>query len=70
MSVQLLSLEKIKEGLADRRLYKVSKLTGLSYPTLKKLSDGVDANYTMSTIKAVSKYISDSAIEKDEKVMQ
>ncbi len=57
MKGQLLNLEQIKEGLADKRLYKVAEITGLSYPTLKKLADGQNSNYTMSTIKSVSDYI-------------
>lgn len=56
----LLSLQQIKLHLTDKRLYKVAEITGLSYPTLRKLADGEDANYTMATIKAVSKYINDS----------
>ena len=56
----LLSLQQIKLHLTDKRLYKVAEITGLSYPTLRKLADGEDANYTMATIKALSKYINDS----------
>lgn len=58
MSTNILSLSEIKANLADKRLYKVAELTGLSYPTLKKLANGDDCNYTMSTMKAVSAYIS------------
>lgn len=53
----LLTLEQIKINLADKRLYKVAEITGLSYPTLKKMADGEDANYTMATVQAVSQYI-------------
>ena len=53
----LLTLEEIKEALADKRLYKVAEATGLSYPTLKKMADGEQANYTLATIYAVSAYI-------------
>lgn len=55
----LLTLEQIKINLADKRLYKVAEITGLSYPTLKKMADGEDANYTMATVQAVSQYIYD-----------
>lgn len=55
----LLTLEQIKINLADKRLYKVAEITGLSYPTLKKMADGKDANYTMATVQAVSQYIYD-----------
>lgn len=53
----LLTLEEIKEALVDKRLYKVAEATGLSYPTLKKMADGEQANYTLATIHAVSLYI-------------
>ena len=54
---QILSLEEIKAGLKDRKLYAVASQTGLSYPTLKKLSEGKDLNYTMDTLRAVSEYV-------------
>jgi len=38
-------------------LYLVAKRIGVSYPTLKKLSEGKDLNYTSKTLKTVSKYI-------------
>lgn len=53
----ILSLDQIREGLRDRRLYAVAKETGLSYPTLKKLSEAQDLNYTTETLRAVSKYV-------------
>ena len=56
--IRILSLSEIKEGLKDKRLYVVAKRTGLSYPTLKSLADGLDQNYTTDTLKTVSKYIS------------
>jgi DNA-binding Xre family transcriptional regulator len=54
---ELLSLEKIQLLLKDKRLYVVSKATGLSFPTLKKLADGKKENYTYNTIKAISDYL-------------
>lgn len=54
----ILTLLQIKDGLKDKRLYIVAKSTGLSYPTLKKLADGEDANYTRETLQKVSQYIS------------
>jgi DNA-binding Xre family transcriptional regulator len=53
----LLSLEKIQKLLKDMKLYNVSKATGLSFPTLKKLADGKKENHTYNTIKAVSDYL-------------
>jgi len=54
---QLLSLTDIQNGLGDKKLYVVSRATGLSYPTLKKLADGEPGNYTMGTLRKVSEYI-------------
>ena len=54
---ELLSLEDIKLLLKDKRLYVVSKATGLSFPTLKKMADGKKENFTYKTIKAVSDYL-------------
>lgn len=54
---ETLSLQQIKEGLKDRRLHVVAEKTGLSYPTLKNLSDGKDLNYQTETLKTVSKYL-------------
>jgi hypothetical protein len=53
---ELLSLEDIQLLLKDKRLYVVSKATGLSFPTLKKMADGKKENFTYKTIKAVSDY--------------
>jgi len=57
MNEEILSLNEIQNGLKDMRLYLVAKRIGVSYPTLKKLSEGKDLNYTSKTLKTVSKYI-------------
>jgi DNA-binding Xre family transcriptional regulator len=54
---ELLSLENIQLLLKDKRLYVVSKATGLSFPTLKKMADGKKENFTYKTIKAISDYL-------------
>ena len=59
---EILSLKKIKEGLANKKLYKVSEETGISFPTLKKLADGKGESYTYTTLKSVSKYILETSI--------
>lgn len=51
----MLSLEKIRELMSDRKLYMVAEGTGLTYPTLKRILDG-KANPNYSTIVAISKY--------------
>lgn len=53
----ILPLEEIQKALEDKRLYKVAKTSGLSYPTLRKLAKGEDLNYTLGTLKAASDYI-------------
>ncbi len=63
---EILSLEQIQKGLKDKRLYAVAIWTKVSYPTLRKLADGVEANYTVGTLSAVSNYITDSQIKIEE----
>jgi hypothetical protein len=63
MQDQILPLDAIRKGLKDKRLYAVSEATEISYPTLKKLADGVESNYTISTLRAVTRYINDSQLE-------
>lgn len=59
----ILSLEQIEHGLKDKRLYRVSDETHISYPTLQKLAQGVKGNYTLHTLAAVSQYILNSQID-------
>lgn len=63
MSIDILDLEQIKRALEDRRLSKVAKATGLSYPTLKKLAEGEKTNYTLDTLRAISKYIRNTSFK-------
>jgi hypothetical protein len=60
----ILSQEQIVRGLKDRRLYAVADATNISYPTLQMLAKGLDKNYTIHTLYAVSEYIRDNAIDK------
>ena len=53
----LLTFKEIESLLKDRKLYIVAKKTGLSFPTLKKLADGKEGNFTYNTIKKVSEYL-------------
>ena len=59
----IMSLENIQKGLKDKRLYAVKDATGISYPTLKKLYEGIESNYTVATLSTVSKYITDSQLD-------
>ena len=56
---KLLTSEQIVKGLKHKRLYVVAERTGLSYPTVRKLADGDDENYTMKTVKRISDYITE-----------
>lgn len=58
MEEEIMSIKEIQDGLEDKRLYRVSRKTGVSYPTLMKLSKGLDLNYTTDILKAVSAYLS------------
>lgn len=53
----IMSIHHISKQLSDKKLYTVAKITGLSYPTLKKMADCKDLNYTKGSLKAVTKYI-------------
>jgi DNA-binding phage protein len=58
MEYNLLSPEKIASALADRRLYKVSQETGISYGTLRKLQLN-DGNPTLSVLQKISSYLTE-----------
>jgi len=59
----ILSLDLIKAGLRDKRLYSVAGSTGLSYPTVKKLAGGGEFNYTRDTLKVISKYVKECNVK-------
>ena len=59
----ILSQEQLMKGLKDRQLYKVSKATNISYPTLKRIADGSEGNYQMHTLYAVSEYVREHSID-------
>ena len=54
---EILNLKEIEAKLKDRKLQVVSQYTKLSFPTLKKLADGKEGNFTYNTIKSVSDYL-------------
>ena len=57
----MLSLDEIRDRLADRRLVLVAKLTGLSYGTLRNLRNPEYSNPTLRTIKLLSDYLTKAA---------
>ena len=54
--IKILSIKEISSKLKDRKLYIVADATGLTFPTLKKLANGVSSNYNYKTLYAISKY--------------
>lgn len=57
----LSDIDKARNGLQGAKLYTVAKETGLSYPTLKKLHDGEEHNFTIGTIETVLEWIEKQA---------
>lgn len=53
----IMTLEEIEEGLKDKKLYVISTIIDVSYPTLKKLQNGDKGNYTYNVLKSVSDYL-------------
>ena len=53
----LMTLEEISRKLQDRTLTKVKKSTGISMPTLMRLRDCENENYTLRTIRRISGYL-------------
>ena len=52
----ILCIHQIQNRLKGERLLLVADATGLSYPTIKKLADGVKENYHYDTIDKLSRY--------------
>lgn len=59
----ILSFDLIQQGLKDKRLHQIGKEIGVSYPTLKRLADGVESNYTIGTLTVVSNYVRSSQLD-------
>lgn len=53
----MLTINKIKDALADRRLDVVSKATGLHRNTLAAIRDGRHENPTYETMRKLSEYL-------------
>ena len=52
-----LSLKEIKEGLTDMNVSAVARSTGLSTPTVDRLSKGIMLQYHPKTIATMSEYL-------------
>jgi hypothetical protein len=53
----MMTLEKIREALADRRLPIVSEATGLHCNTIRQIRDKPESNPTYNVLKALSDYL-------------
>jgi transcriptional regulator with XRE-family HTH domain len=53
----MLTLEEIKERLADRRLDIVAEATGLHVNSIARIRSGANANPKHSTLVALSNYL-------------
>lgn len=52
-----MSIDSIQHALQDRKLYVVSERTRISYPTLKRLREGLPCNYTVNTLRKITEYL-------------
>jgi len=57
----MLTLDKIREALQDRRLIVVAEATGLSVATIANIRSGRQDNPTYSVMKALSDYLQERA---------
>ncbi len=53
----MMTLEKIRQALADRMPSKVAEATGLHYNTIREVRDNPDANPTYKVLLALSAYL-------------
>ena len=57
---ELMPFDEMQRLLKDKKLYVIAKATNLTYPTLKKLADGMNGNYTYNTLLKVTNYLKPS----------
>ena len=53
----MMSLQQIRDALADRRLDIVAKATGLHANSVGRIRDGRNVNPKASTLEALSRYL-------------
>jgi len=56
----MMTLEQIRQQLADRRLSVVAERTGLHYQTVWRISAGEAERPSYETIKRISDYLTDT----------
>lgn len=59
----MLTVEKIKEHLQDRRLLVISEATGIHYATILAIKTGRVTNPSYETVRALSDYLTNDANE-------
>lgn len=57
----MMTLERIRDALQDRRIDHVAKATGLHYNTIREVRDNPEANPTWRVLDALSKYLEPTA---------
>jgi hypothetical protein len=62
----MLTLERISTLLADRRISRVSRATGLHYNTIRNIRDGKCNNPTLRIQSALSDYLTETTETKTE----
>lgn len=55
----MLTIEEIRERLADRNLAEVARRSGVPYHTIRRIMAGEDARY--KAIRAISDYLKEAA---------
>lgn len=58
----MLSLEEVRKGLKDRRLFMISRATGIHPNTLRYIRDDPNANPTYKIMVALSEYLKEGAV--------
>lgn len=53
----MMTLEQIKQALADRRPSMIADATGVHVNTVRQIRDGDSANPTYNVLKALSDYL-------------
>lgn len=53
----MMSVEEIREGMKDRRVYEVAKKTGLNVRTIYNLLNDKAANPKLNTVRVLERYL-------------
>lgn len=53
----MFDLKKMSEEIRDVPTMRIVRATELSFPTVKAIQNGIDANYTLKTMVAIQTFI-------------